>query len=168
MGLFRRRRSVTDEDAQLPAPSLDLAADGPPPVEFAGIARSSLHRADFSPYEFQTEEGVWVRLHDMSFVSLEYTPQERGLTLRFSNDFPWTPESAKSAPLAAFVFDSVQILQWEDDTTLSGTPNGYRGQTSLFEYAPERDLFCLTIDTSLAFRARPLHVTLGPSEPSTH
>ncbi len=91
-----------------------------PPVEYEGIATSRLERPDFTPYEFETDGGVWVRLHDMRFVGFDYLAQPPTLTMRFVYDDPeWTPPGARTTPVAVFEFSGVQVWQWEDDHDLS-------------------------------------------------
>jgi hypothetical protein len=133
-------------------------------VEFSGIAAASLERSDFSPYEFQTDSGVWVRLHDMRFMGLDYRVLPSTLTLRFVYDDPeWTPPDAMETPVAVFRFSGVQVWQWEDDFDLSETPQEHRGQVSdLGYYAPTNVFSLLTLNSSLLFSASRLAVELEP------
>ena len=161
MGLFRKRKqpSRTTEAPTEAGPEVSSSA-----VEYEGIAQSSLHRADFTPYEFQTEAGVWVRLHDMQFLGFEYEVQAPALTMRFVYDDPdSTPPEARSTPLAVFRFSDVQVWQWEDDHDLFETPVGVRGQVSELDYYAATNVFSLgTVNTTLLFSARRLTVRLEP------
>ncbi len=86
------------------------------PVELTGIAEDSRARPDFGLYEFQTDDGVWVRLHDMRFLGFDYIVQPATLTMRFLYDDPkWTPPEASATPVAVFQFTDVLVWQWEDD-----------------------------------------------------
>jgi hypothetical protein len=133
-------------------------------VEFSGIARASLERPDFSPYEFETESGIWIRLHDMRLLSFDYQVRLSTLTMRFSYDGPHlTPPEAMGTPVAVFRFSGVQVWQWEDDVDLLETPPGHRGQVSGFEYHRPTNVFSLdTLDSRLLFSASHLAVLAEP------
>jgi hypothetical protein len=161
MGLFRRRpkpAKATHSPLHI-WPQVERA-----PVEYQGIARSSLERADFTPYEFQTDGGVWVRLHDMEFTGFDYQVQPPALTMRFVyNDPQWTPPEARATPVAVFRFSDVQVWQWEDDYDLVETPAEARGQVSGFDYYSPTNVFSLlTLNTTLLFSASRLSVYLEP------
>jgi hypothetical protein len=133
-------------------------------VEFSGIASASLERPDFSPYAFQTDSGVWVRLHDMRFMGFDYQVQPSTLTLRFVYDDPeWTPPEATGTPVAVLRFSGVQVWQWEDDFDLFETSQEHRGQVSdLGYYEPTNVFSLLTLNSSLLFSASGLAVELKP------
>ena len=135
-------------------------------MQFTGIAGSSLERADFTPYEFQTESGAWVRLHDMQFLGFDYQVQPATMTLRFLYDDPgWTPPEARSTPLAVLRFIDVQVWQWEDDVDLFETPTEVRGQVGDLGFHAPTNVFSLeTLSTSLLFSASQLMVELTPWE----
>ena len=168
MGLFRRRRKPSEPTQPTTSrlhgharPQTEAA-----PVEFVGIAASSLQRPDFTPYEFQTDEGVWVRLHDMQFVGLDYRVQPPTLTMRFLYDDPeWTPPEARATPVAVFRFSDVHLWQWEDDYELLETPVAARGQVGALDYFPPTNVFSLgTMNTTCLFSASGLAVHLEPLE----
>lgn len=161
MGLFRRRAQPSKPTS--PATHAWPQADRPP-VEYEGIARSSLERPDFTPYEFQTEAGVWIRLHDMNFRGFDYQVQPPTLTMRFVYDDPeWTPPEARATPVAVFRFSQVQVWQWEDEYDLLATPVDVRDQISdLGFYAPTNVFSLLTLNTRLLFSASRLRVELSP------
>lgn len=105
MGLFRRRPKPSHPTE---SPLHAWPQGERPPVEYAGISASSLKRPDFTPYEFQTDRGVWVRLHDMQFVGFDFDVRPHTLTMRFVYDDPaWTPPEAHATPLAVFRFKDV-------------------------------------------------------------
>ncbi len=135
------------------------------PVEFAGIATDSRERPDFGLYEFQTDDGVWVRLHDMRFLGFDFVVQPRTLTMRFVyDDSKWTPLEAFATPVAVFQFTDVLVWQWEDDYALMfETPQEGRGQISDFGYYAPTNVFSLeTLSTRLLFSAGRLVVRLEP------
>jgi hypothetical protein len=155
MGLFRRK-------AQPPTHAWPLADR--PPVEYEGIARSSLERPDFSPYEFQTESGFSARLHDMQFRGFAYQVQPPTLTMRFVYADPeWMLPEARATPVAVFRFSDVQVWQWEDEYDLLETPVDAREQVSDLGYYPPTNVFSLlTLNTRLMFSASRLKVELIP------
>ncbi|MGY2130526.1 hypothetical protein [Blastococcus sp. SYSU DS0617] len=126
------------------------------------MARSSLDRPDFTPYEFQTEGGVWIRLHEMQFVGFDYQVRPPTLTIRFVYDEPeWTPAEAEATPVAVFRFSDVQVWQWEDEYDLFETPVDVRGQVRQLDYYPPTNTFSFcTLNTSLLFSAARLSVGL--------
>lgn len=158
---FRRRPPRGDP---LASPQ---GAAGEAGVEFVGIADESLARPDFTPYEFRTDAGVWVRLHDMRFLGLEYEALPRVLTLRFIYDDPaWTPPEAEATPLASFRFEDVLILRWEDHASTRETPAEHRGQVGDLELDVATTVFSLDVtDMRLAFEARRMEVRLLPVAP---
>lgn len=135
-------------------------------MEYGGIATSSLERPDFTPYEFETDGGVWVRLHDMRFVGFDYLAQPPTLTMRFVYDDPeWTPPGARTTPVAVFEFSGVQVWQWEDDHDLFETPADVRGQVSRLDYYAPTNVFSLgTLNTALLFSGSRLAVHLEPPD----
>ncbi len=150
------------------APTLALPQVEGAPVEFAGIATSSLERPDFGPYEFQTDDGVWIRLHEMRCLGFDYVVQAATLTVRFVHADPQrTPAEALAAPVAVFHFTDVLVWQWEDDhAVMLEAPVEERGQVSDFGFYAPTNVFCLeTLSTRLLFSAGRLVVRL---EPLTH
>jgi hypothetical protein len=134
------------------------------PVDYQGIARSSLERSDFTPYEFETDGGVPVRLHDMQLVGFDYQVQPPALTMRFVYDDPeWTPTEALATPVVVFRFSDVHVRQWEDDD-LAQTPADERGRVYDLGYdAPDNAFSLLTRTTRLFFSASRLEVVLEPA-----
>ncbi|MCZ2811625.1 MULTISPECIES: hypothetical protein [unclassified Modestobacter] len=159
MSLFRRgmKPSAPVESSLHAWPQVERA-----PVKYEGVARSSLDHPDFRPYEFQTEGGIWVRLHEMQFAGFDYRVQQPTLTMRFVYDDPeWTPVEARATPVAVFRFTDVQVWQWEDDYDLVETPADVRGQVRQLDYHPPTNVFSLlTVNTSLLFSAAQLTVEL--------
>ncbi|KGM08551.1 hypothetical protein [Cellulomonas bogoriensis] len=161
MALFKRKPEPV-VSARSPSAVAGRAAVG-----FTGIAASSLERGDFTPYEFQTDTGTWVRLHDMQFVGFDYRVQTPTLTLRFVyNDPEWTPPGARATPVAVLKFRDALVHAWEDDDDLLGTPIDVREQVGDLEYRSSTNEFLLeTVSTRLHFTASSLAVHLEPSFP---
>lgn len=158
MGLFGGRSRPSGEP-------LDPRSQTARPTEFVGIAVRSFEPSGSShpvPYEFWTESGVPVRLHDMSFTKFTYDVAPRTLTMRFTYEDPeWTPPEAVTTPVAVFGFAGVRVRRWEDESDLSRTPLDVRGQVSDFRYCARTNVFDLvTIDTRLLFTADRLSVSL--------
>ena len=139
-----------------------------PAVEFSGIARSYLDRPDFTPYEFQTDAGVWVRLHDMQFLGFEFQVRPSTLTMRFVyDDIAWTPPEARPTPVAVLRFSDVQVWQWEDDVDLLETSTEMRGEVRDLGFHAPTNVFSLeTPTTTLLFSAGRLTVELQPLLPA--
>lgn len=157
VAFFRRSRPAS-------SPRLSAGDEAASPVELVGIEQGDADPSAFYPYEFKTERGVWVRLHDMRYLGFEYEARSRALTLRFLYDDPaWTPADALSTPLARFQFEGVKVRQWEDGMCEPEWPVGARGQVSDLMLEPGGDRFFLdTYDTWLVFSARRLQVDLLP------
>jgi len=128
-------------------------------MRFEGIAAADLDRRGFTPYEFETEDGVPVRLHDMSFLGFDHQAHPPTLTLRFVYDDPhWTPPEARATPVAVFRFDDVHVRQWEDEQQ---PVDETRGQvTNLGFHGPSRLFSLETGATTLTFSAERLAVHL--------
>ncbi len=116
-------------------------------------------------YEFKTESGVPVRLHDAAFLGFDFRPGPRPwLVTRFLyNDPKWTPVEARATPLIAIRFDDVHITALDQDTHVIGEPAEAIGQVSNFDYYEEFDSFDLqTYTLRLELTAKRVEVTLHP------
>lgn len=163
MSLFRRRprppeprhHARATESATHAWPVFERA-----PLQVSGVASGSA-RLNF-PYEFETDDGVLVRLHDMQLLGFDYQVTSSTMTMRFAYDDPqWTPTEARATPVAVFRFSGVQVWTWEDDFDLLETPSDVRGQVGDFGYYPPTNVFSLaTLNTSLLFSASRLTVTM--------
>ncbi|MBB3676145.1 hypothetical protein [Modestobacter versicolor] len=151
MGLFRGKRPPADRRYRWPAGAR-------PPTEFVGVAPGS---AGF-PHEFDTADGVPVRLHDMAFLGMEHQVRPPTLRLRFRYDDPtWTPSEAEGTPVAVLEFTGVLIRQWEDEHDLYELPEDVRAQVRSFDwYEPTSTFSLLTTGTRLLFSASRLAVRL--------
>ena len=85
---------------------------------FAGVApepeRGVSRRGGL--YEFWTDKGEHIYLHDTDLVSVEHAPGPPAvLTLRFQYDRAWTPPELVGKPLVVFRFEDVRVDAWEED-----------------------------------------------------
>lgn len=133
-------------------------------MKFSRIARSGLERPDVTPLGFTTDNGLWVRLHDMQFLGFDYQIEPPTVTTHFRYDDPeWAPPGAGRTPVAVSRFSDVQVRRWEDDVDRIETPAEYRGQVSDLRYHQPTNVFSLlTLNSSVLFSAGRLDVTLEP------
>lgn len=144
-------------------------------TEFVGVSKDN-DRGITSPgglYEFQTEEGFPIYLHDTDFTRLTYEPAPpTTLAMEFVYDPQWTPSELAKTPVVVFRFEDVRIVEWSEDqagrdllTTHADAPPG---QVSLFDW-DGTDLFTLdTFVARLVFHARRVEVIVrGRTEPLT-
>lgn len=76
-------------------------------------------------YEFFTEAGEHVYLHDMACVGIDFAPLRRELTLTFV-----TVDGAVIKPMTAtLTFSGAHLLEWDSDPTEDG-PDKYAGQVT--------------------------------------
>ena len=137
-------------------------------VEFIGVSGDP-HRGVVSTgaglYEFWTDSGVPVRLHEATFRGFEYRLHpEPSLTVTFEYDNPeWTPTEALRTPVIEIRFDGVSRLRWEEETSAFAEPREFHGEVALFDY-DGREWFDLQVSTlRLEFTARRAEVTLRAS-----
>jgi hypothetical protein len=116
-------------------------------------------------YEFWTDQGVPVRLHDTSLISVELRPIDRTLTLRFEyNDALWTPPEAIPTPVVVMRFEKITIRGWEQDPSDDGDepPAAVYGQVEDFEYDDEETFRLTTYSFTVEFTASRLTITPEP------
>ena len=116
-------------------------------------------------YEFKTQAGVPIRLHDTSFVGVEFRPGACPvLVTKFLYSDPrWTPEGARATPLIAISFDDVQVSNWEQEPRADDEPAEAIGQVNNFDYYEQLDAFDLqTYTLRLEFTAKRVEITLHP------
>ncbi|MFI9561557.1 hypothetical protein [Nonomuraea endophytica] len=132
-------------------------------TEFAGVVTpySGL-------YEFWTEDGAHIHLHDTDFTHLAYRPgRPPVLELEFVYNPDWTPPELSETPVVNFRFEDVRIVEWHEDQEghdcVSSNPKAPPGQVSLFDWDGV-DLFTLDAFTlRLVFHARRAAViTMSP------
>jgi hypothetical protein len=150
MRVFRRREGTHGAPAVPP---------DRPRTEFVGVAPGEVDLAAF-PYEFETDDGVMIRLHDMQFHGLDHRAQMSELTLRFIHDEPaHTPAKVRDTPVVVFHFDDVVIRQWEDLDDAGPDPN----RVCAMDYDEARRLISLTTGrTHLVVMARTMSVSMEP------
>ena len=162
---MRRPWALNDPPAPDAAELTARAAASAP--SFEGVTREEVLSHGTGLYEVVTTAGVPVRLHDMSFVSLTFTPSSPPLLeVRAVYDDPsWTPEVAADTPVAVFTFSNAVVLQHEDEPVEAGTPPEALRQISGFEYHEATATFALsTFTTYIVFTASTLRLTLEPAE----
>ena len=136
-------------------------------AEFSGISGRS-GRGIETPvglYEFWTDTEVPVRLHDATFLGLDYRlSPEPMLTMLFVYDDPeWTPAEAAATPIIRFSFTGVTGVHVDEDPEAWSEPIVPPGEVAAFDYF-EPDGFDLHVAAHRVwFSARRLQVTLEPS-----
>ena len=142
-----------------------------PVAEFVGVTSEpgwgigDSRGASSGLYEFKTEAGVPVRLHDASFIGVDFRAGPTPLLVtRFLYEDPkWTPAEARSTPLIKIQFEDVQISKWEQEPHAIDEPTEAIGQVSSFDYYEDVDAFDLqTYTLRLEFTAKRVEVTLHP------
>ncbi|MER7503640.1 hypothetical protein AB0L05_15510 [Nonomuraea pusilla] len=114
-------------------------------------------------YEFFTEAGGHVYLHDMSFTRLTYQPgRPPVLELQFVYHPGWTPPELSATPVVTFGFEDVRVVEWREDLEghgcVAANPDAPPGQVDYFDW-DGTDLFTLDSFTlHLAFQASRLVV----------
>ncbi|MGV9302515.1 hypothetical protein ACWDLG_03995 [Nonomuraea sp. NPDC003727] len=136
-------------------------------TEFAGVTededRGVTPKAGL--YEFWTEEGAHVYLHDTDFTCLTYEPDRPPvLELEFLYDPQWTPPELSKTPVVIFRFEDVRIVERCEDQEghdcVTAQHDAPPGQVSCFDW-DGNDLFVLdTFTLRLAFQARRAEVTV--------
>ena len=136
-------------------------------AEFAGVSTEPGRgvRAGGGPYEFFTDEGVHVYLHDADFLGLMWLP---GATTRFY--FAYDSQTgplyrAEATPVIELTFSQVDVALWETDS--DALPDSqWHGQVSGFAW-DGGDGFDLTSFTlHLAFAAARMDARLLAAVPS--
>jgi hypothetical protein len=120
-------------------------------TEFAGVTKGK-DRGITSKgglYEFWTEEGAHVYLHDTDFRRLTYEPgRAPTLELEFVYHPQWTPPELSKTPVVVFRFEDVRLVEWHEDQEghdcVAASPDAPPGQVGQFDW-DGTDLF--TLDT---------------------
>ncbi|MCG5219486.1 hypothetical protein [Streptosporangium sp. KLBMP 9127] len=116
-------------------------------------------------YEFWTEDGAHVYLHDTDFRRLTYQPgRPPVLELEFVYAPLWTPPELAKTPVVAFRFEDVRLVEWREDQEghdcVIAHPDAPPGQVELLDW-DGADLFTLyTFTLYLAFHAPRAEVTV--------
>jgi hypothetical protein len=134
-------------------------------TEFVGVSNEPGRGiGETGPYEFFTDTGVHVYLHDTDFLGLVWQP-EGSMGLYFAYDKDWTPPEARATPVIELVFSHVQMTHWETDREALLETEPVARQVSGFDW-DGRDTFDLaTFSVNLSFSARHMRVRLAPSAP---
>ncbi|GIH90988.1 hypothetical protein ACFFMN_32360 [Planobispora siamensis] len=116
-------------------------------------------------YEFWTDEGARICLHDTGFRRLTYEPgRPPMLELEFLYDPEWTPPGLSKTPVVVFRFEDVRVVEWHEDQEghdcVRACPDAPPGQVGQFDW-DGTDLFTLdTFTVRLLFHARRAAVTV--------
>lgn len=121
----------------------------------------------FSPYEFLTDHGVRVSLHDTDYLGFDQ-PSPTDLTLYFAFDAEWIPEAARDTPVVALAFKDVCYRPHPLARTQPAEGDG----PPRFVYSLDwdgMDGFALdATETLLAFTSSLMTVTLLTDAPELH
>jgi hypothetical protein len=120
-------------------------------TEFAGVTKDK-DRGITSKgglYEFWTQEGAHVYLHDTDFRRLTYEPgRPSTLELEFVYHPQWTPPELSKTPVVVFRFEDVRLVEWHEDQEgydcVAASPDAPPGQVEQFDWNGT-DMF--TLDT---------------------
>ncbi len=136
-------------------------------TEFVGVSAEPRRGvlAGVGPYEFFTEQGVRVALHDADFLGLVWLPSAT-TRFYFIYDLEWTPVEATATPVIELTFCNVQVLRWESDLDALGDPRRY-GQMSAFAWDGADRFDLSTFTFNLSFRAVRMEAQLVGTVPSS-
>ncbi|MER6512853.1 hypothetical protein ABT158_39015 [Nonomuraea sp. NPDC001636] len=138
-------------------------------TEFAGVTKDK--NRDITSvgggglYEFWTEEGAHVYLHDTNFRRLTYKPgRPPTLELEFIYVPKWTPPELSKTPVVVFRFEDVRLVEWIEDQEghdcVATSPDAPPGQVGQFDW-DGTDMFTLdTFILRLIFHAPRAAVTV--------
>ncbi|MEV4219105.1 hypothetical protein [Nonomuraea sp. NPDC049725] len=136
-------------------------------TEFAGVSKDKGRgiTSREGPYEFWTEDGAHVYLHDTDFRRLTYRPgRPPTLELEFVYDPEWTPPELSKTPVVVFRFEDVRLVEWVEDQEghdcVAANPEVLPGQVGQFDW-DGTDMFTLdTFILRLLFHASRAAVTV--------
>ncbi len=136
-------------------------------TEFAGVTKDKNHgiTSEGGLYEFRTEEGAHVYLHDTDFRRLTHEPgRPPTLELEFVHDPRWTPPELSKTPIVVFRFEDVRLVEWHEDQEghdcVNANPDAPPGQVGRFDW-DGTDMFALeTFTMRLVFHAPRAAVTV--------
>jgi len=135
-------------------------------TEFLGVSTEPQRgvKEPVGPYEFFTETGVHVYLHDADFLGLAWQP-DATLRLYFAHDPDWMPSGAEATPVVELTFSGVQVLEWETDVEALSQTVPVLGQVSDFAWDGSDGFDLATFTLNLSFSAPRMAVRLLPSAP---
>jgi len=112
------------------------------------------------PYEFFTDKGARVYLHDADLLEVTWKP-DASLRFRFAYDPDWTPAEATDTPVIDLSFQHVQVLRWETDMQATEQSDS-RGQVRDFAWDGFDGFAMASYTLNLDFTAARMRVVLGP------
>jgi hypothetical protein len=116
------------------------------------------------PYEFFTDKGARVYLHDADLLEVTWRP-DASLRFRFAYDPDWTPAEATDTPVIELSFQHVQVLRWETEMQATEQIDS-RGQVRDFAWNGFDGFAMASYTLGLDFTAARMVVFLGPAGPS--
>ena len=135
-------------------------------AEFVGVSTEPGRgiRAGVGPYEFFTDGGVHVYLHDADFVGLIFLPEATG-RFYFRYDSQTAPHyGAEATPVVELTFSHVGPCLWETD--LEALPDTeHRGQVSVFAWDTGDGFDLITYALHLSFAAARMEARLLAAAP---
>lgn len=134
-------------------------------TEFVGVSSEpGRDIEDSGLYEFFTNTGVHIYLHDTDFLGIVWQPKAT-MCLYFSYDEDWTPPEAQDTPVVELVFSDVQVLQWETDLGALSGDEPFLGEVSAFDWDGNEGFDLSAYNFALSFSARRVQVRLALSAP---
>lgn len=139
-----------------------------PVTRFVGVSSFPGRSVEeVTPYEFLTDHGVRVYLHDTDYLGFE-RPSATDLTVYFAFDPEWTPRAARETPVVAVAFADVQYRP-HPMARMARTQPREDDRPPRFVYSLDwdgMDGFTLdTTETLLAFTSSRMAVSLLPAAP---
>ncbi|MEV4526516.1 hypothetical protein [Streptosporangium sp. NPDC049304] len=136
-------------------------------TEFAGVTKDKDRGVTSKGglYEFWTEEGAHVYLHNTDFRRLTYEPgRPPTLALEFVHDPQWTPPELSKTPVVVFRFEDVRLIEWHEEQEghdcVAASTEAPPGQVGQFDW-DGTDIFTLdTFILHLVFHAPRAAVTV--------
>jgi hypothetical protein len=152
-------------DDESPAPGVRVQIQsredpGPGPTVFTGDDPARGMERD--PYEFWTDTGTHVAIHDMLLVEVSYSV---GAAPELRLAFDWWQKAVPDqyAGAVRLAFGDARILEWNEKTGM--VTREPAGQVSWFDYRGDGVFLLDTFTLSIAFAARTCHISSrsGPS-----
>lgn len=136
-----------------------------PVTRFVGVSSFPGRSVEeVTPYEFLTDHGVRVYLHDTDYLGFE-RPSATDLTLYFAFDPEWTPSAARDTPVVEVAFEDIRYRPHP----MAHTQPREGDRPPRFVYSLDwdgMDGFALdTTETLLAFTSSRMAVRLLPEAP---
>lgn len=153
------RSESTLNSAELPAPVAAawaicqhgrVTASASVTTEFVGVSEEPGRGiSSTGPYEFFTDKGEHVYLHDMDFLGVAWRPVgTMQFYFRYAED--WTPAEVRESPVVELTFHGVDVRHWATDLGEVSTSEAL-GQVSGFGWDGRDSFHLQTWTLSLAF-----------------